>query len=265
MIIFSAADLQTLPKKIISLVPSQTELLHFLWLEEETIGITKFCIYPPEWFGSKPRIGGTKTINLERIQSLQPDLIIANKEENVKEQVELLAENFPVFVTDIYDLGSSLKMIQDIGELTGKQSEAENLKLKINIEFAYLEEAVLKFVERPLRTAYLIWKNPYMTVGGDTFINDMMKRAGFQNIYNTLNRYPEVNLESLKQQNCEVLLLSSEPFSFTQKHVEDLQQKLPGVKIMLVNGEMFSWYGSRLLDAPAYFISLIEQLFTAKE
>ena len=265
MIISSVADFRTIPKRIISLVPSQTELLHFLWLEEETIGITKFCIYPPEWFGTKTRIGGTKTINIEKINSLDADLIIANKEENVREQVELLAENFPVWVTEVSNLNTSLKMISDIGELTGKQAEADNLKLKINIEFDYLEEAVWKFVERPLRAAYLIWKDPYLTVGGDTFINDMMKSAGFQNIYDTLDRYPEVNFTSLKQQNCEVLLLSSEPFPFSKKHVADLQRQLPGVKIILVNGAMFSWYGSRLLEAPAYFISIIEKVFTAKE
>ena len=120
MILQSTSGINYIPKRIISLVPSQTELLHYLGLEQETVGITKFCVHPKEWFNTKTRVGGTKAIKKDIIQQLQPDLIIANKEENVKEQVEDLAKDHPVWVTDVNDLESALQMINDIGELTGK-------------------------------------------------------------------------------------------------------------------------------------------------
>ncbi len=248
MILKSPASLDYIPKRIISLVPSQTELLHDLGLEAETIGITKFCIHPGEWFRSKIRIGGTKALHIEKITALDPDLIIANKEENVKEQVEALAEKFPVFVTDVNDLPTALQMIDDIGSLTGKTTPALSLIEKIKTGFSNLPKPVI----RP-KTAYMIWKDPWMTIGGDTFIHNMLEAAGFENIFGNKTRYPEINIIELSTMNCELVLLSSEPYPFKQKHIDEIQALLPGTKILLVDGEMFSWYGSRLLHAPGYF------------
>ena len=112
----------------------------------------------------------------------------------------------------------------------------------------------------PLNTCYLIWRNPWMTIGGDTFIHDMLSRCGFQNIFGDHNRYPEVTIDTLRNKNCQLLLLSSEPYPFKENHIAELQQELPDTKIMLVDGEMFSWYGSRLLKAPDYFSGLLKQL-----
>ncbi len=240
------------PQKIISLVPSLTELLSYFALEKEVIGITKFCIHPSEWFRTKTRVGGTKNINLKLIKKLQPNLIIANKEENVKEQIEELAKDFNVWITDVNTLEDALLMIKDIGEITHKTNEAELLISQIEINFSQLQPTNYK-----LQTCYLIWKDPYMTIGGDTFINDMMKYCGLQNIYEDKTRYPEITLEELQIANCQLILLSSEPYPFKQKQAEELQKALPDKKIILCDGEMFSWYGNRLLLAPSYFKNLL--------
>ena len=248
MILSSTNEYSGPAKRIISLVPSQTELLHYLGLENETIGITKFCIHPTEWFRNKIRVGGTKNIDIQKITALQPDLIIANKEENAREQVEQLAAHFPVWVTDVNTLDDAYQMIENIGTLTGKTSEASILVSKIKIEFTQLPLPHL-----PLPACYLIWKDPYMTVGGDTFIHHMLEKAGFENVFASRLRYPEVSVKEIRELGCKVLLLSSEPYPFKQKHIDELQQQLPGITIKLVDGEMFSWYGSRLLYAPSYF------------
>ena len=255
MIITSAQFFKQPPQKIISLVPSQTELLHYLGLEDEVTGITKFCIHPQQWFKNKTRVGGTKNINTSLIKKLQPDLIIANKEENVKEQIEELAKEFIVWVTDVNNLEEALQMINDIGELTYRTDKAERLIVQIKNEFSQLQTINYK-----LQTAYLIWQKPYMTIGGDTFINDMLKHCGLQNIFENKNRYPEISINQLSTDTCQLILLSSEPYPFKQKHLEQLQQQLPATKIILVDGEMFSWYGSHLLKASEYFKSLLKSL-----
>jgi ABC-type Fe3+-hydroxamate transport system substrate-binding protein len=243
------------PKRIISLVPSQTELLFDLGLEAEVIGITKFCVHPEKWFRQKQRIGGTKNVSIEKIKSLNPDLIIANKEENVREQVEELAMRFPVWTSDVNTLNEAFRMIEDIGELVQKKEKAKELITQIRSKFGQL-----RLPKNIAKAAYLIWKDPYMTAGGDTFINDMLSHAGFKNACNDKRRYPLITIEELRKTDCELLFLSSEPYPFKQFHMEELQQHLPQTKICLVDGEMFSWYGSRLLHAPAYFESLHHQI-----
>jgi ABC-type Fe3+-hydroxamate transport system substrate-binding protein len=249
--------LARLPNRIISLVPSQTELLYDLGLHEEVIGITKFCIHPDEWFRTKTRIGGTKQLKMDIIQQLQPDLVIANKEENVKEQVEELARHYPVWISDVNNLEDACEMIHTIGKMTGKDNNATIIINCIKDRFALLPTPGPR-----LLTIYLIWREPYMTVGSDTFISAMMNAAGFENIYAAQTRYPSITIEELKAQKPQFLFLSSEPFPFKQKHAEELQAYLPQTKILLVDGEMFSWYGSRLLKAPAYFVKLQEEIKT---
>ena len=255
MILQQTNDLKYLPQRIISLVPSQTELLHYLGLETETIGITKFCVHPQSWFKTKERIGGTKTVNLDKIKKLKPDLIIANKEENVREQIEELAADYPVWLTDVNNLADALQMIKDIGILTGKTETATALINSISIGFKAMPKT-----EESVETAYLIWRKPYMSVGGDTFINDMLLQCGFENIFTSQKRYPAITIAQLQTVNCQLLLLSSEPYPFKQKHIDELSSQLPGTKIILADGEFFSWYGSRLLKAPAYFKQLINEI-----
>ena len=245
------------PKRIISLVPSQTELLYDLGLRDEVVGITKFCIHPDEWFRSKTRVGGTKKYDLEKIKQLEPDLIIGNKEENEKEQIEQLMKDHTVWMSDIYTLKDALNMIVQVGNLVSKPQEAVNLKLQIESQFQNFSN--LKSQISNLNVAYFIWQKPFMVAGNNTFINDMLTKCGFNNVFASSSsmRYPEVNEQQIAEANPEVILLSSEPYPFKEKHIQEFQSICPKAKIIIVDGELFSWYGSRLLHAPAYFEKLI--------
>jgi ABC-type Fe3+-hydroxamate transport system substrate-binding protein len=241
------------PQRIVSLVPSQTELLYDLGLQQEVIGVTKFCIHPQPWATSKARIGGTKNLDLNKIKNLRPDLIIANKEENKKEQVETLAKDFPVWISDVFDLKSALAMIEQVGSITSRVNESIKLSQDIRKGFEGLGQKPFL----PIRVLYLIWSEPYMGVGGDTFIHDMLRHAGFDNELKNESRYPIINVRDLVATDCELILLSSEPYPFRQKDVLLMEQlfinKVRIPKIRLVDGAIFSWYGSRLLKAPSYF------------
>jgi len=249
-------QLETPPNRIISLVPSQTELLCDLGLTDRLAGITKFCVHPREVFTSKTRVGGTKSVKTDLVRRLEPDLIIANKEENVREQVEELRRYYPVWTSDINHLEDAYDMMAAIGELTGTKPEAGKIIKTVKAGFAQLAAAPVA----PRRAAYLVWQNPFMTIGGDTFISDMLQRCGWTNVFAGRLRYPEITPEELRAAQCDLLLLSSEPFPFKEKHVKEWEQRLPGTKVLLADGEMFSWYGSRLLLAPEYFRQLQAQL-----
>ena len=246
----------TSPQRIISVVPSQTELLYDLELDEEVIAITKFCVHPLIWFETKPRIGGTKNLNLQKIKELQPDLILANKEENNKKDIEELASHFPVWVSDVNTLSSAYAMIKEVGKIVNKEEKAEELLEQIRIAFSHYKP---KNAPNKLRTVYLIWKEPYMTIGSNTFIHEMLSYGGFENIFSDKSRYPEIDATDLIGRNCQVVLLSSEPYPFQAKHVNELKALLPDTKILLADGELFSWYGSRMLQAPEYFKNLYRE------
>lgn len=239
------------PRRIVSLVPSQTELLADLGLEDEVVGITKFCVHPENWYRNKIRVGGTKQLKPGIIHQLKPDLVIANKEENVKEQIEELAKQYPVWISDISNLEDALQMIFQLSTITKKGDQGSAIIHEIKKAFLALSSQ-----KKKQKAAYLIWQKPYMAAGGDTFINDMMDRAGFENVFQQKERYPEVTLQEIIKAGTEILLLSSEPFPFQQKHADQLKDQLPGIKIILTDGELFSWYGSRLLKAPGYFKKL---------
>ncbi len=276
------------PQRIVSLVPSQTELLFDLGLEKEVVGITKFCVHPAEWLLNKTIIGGTKTVKLEVIHKLQPDLIVANREENVKDQIEELARQYPVWVSDVNTLANAMRMISEIGRITFTNEKASKIITEIEQGFTGLNSEIKRLPdptneklnagkeENPktisalptlnsrhpaeYSTCYLIWKDPFMTTGGDTFINDMLQYCGLTNAFSHLSRYPVISIDQLQTTNLQYLLLSSEPYPFSAKHMDKLQQQLPDTKIILVDGEMFSWYGSRLIKAPTYFKELMGRI-----
>lgn len=244
------------PKRIVSIVPSQTELLFDLGLDAQVVGITKFCVHPHDWFRNKERVGGTKQLNIEKIIALQPDLIIANKEENLQAQIEEeLAPLFPVWVSDIQNLDDSLQMIQQVGLLVDKEEQANSLARDIASGFSAFNAATA-----PKRVAYFIWRDPWMSIGGDTFINNMIEMIGWTNVLANEQRYPEISLEQLATYYPEVILLSSEPFPFKEKHIAEVKAVLPDVEVLLVDGEMFSWYGSRLIKAIPYLETLVASI-----
>lgn len=243
------------PKRIISLVPSQTELLYDLGLGERVVGITKFCIHPNEWFTSKSRVGGTKTIDYNKINNLSPDLIIANKEENEKEQIEHLQTLYPVYTSNINDLDDSLIMINDIATITHSLDKANVIIDTIKKEFNALDVS-----HKTVKVLYLIWRDPYMTIGSNTFINSMIQRCGFENVITEDKRYPEIDTNTINIINPDYIFLSSEPYPFKEKHFKEIKNIFPKAEPIIVDGEFFSWYGSRLMKAPAYFNSLINKI-----
>lgn len=237
--------LERVPEKIISVVPSQTELLFDLGLEAEVAGITKFCVHPGHWFRSKSRVGGTKNIMIDRVKALNPDLVIANKEENTLEDVEALRQICPVWTSDIHDFPGALEMIREVGELVNRREQAGALVTDILNGMAGIKK-------QKKRVAYLIWKNPYMVAGGDTFIHAMLEACGWENAFGHLSRYPEVSISDLEAEDIDLLLLSSEPYPFNLNDIQRLHKVLNEINVRLVDGEMFSWYGSRMQHFPDY-------------
>lgn len=237
------------PKRIISLVPSQTELLYDLGLGDRVVGITKFCVHPESWFRSKTRIGGTKQLHQDTIASLRPDLIIANKEENTKEDVALLANKYPVWVSDVRTLTDAMAMIRAVGDLVGAAEQGVGLANQVEQSIGTWPSLNNKHV------AYLIWRNPWMGVGSDTFIDAVLSQLGVSNVLARRERYPEIKLDELAAAVTEEVWLSSEPYPFAEKHRAEINAALPGVQVRLVDGELFSWYGSRMLRMAPYFKS----------
>ena len=242
------------PKRIVSLVPSISYTLHRLGLDDDVVGITRFCKFPERWKKTKSIIGGTKDLKIERIKELHPDFIIANKEENTKEQVEALQNIAPVYVSDVYDLDSNRRFLMDMGTLFDKYDTVDEIIHNID-KHQFKTEKFTSF-----KSVYLIWKEPWMSIGGDTFIDKMMQIAGFENLFSYEKRYPSFAFSKLIDLQPEVLLLSSEPFPFKEKHKEELQKFLPKTKIILVEGEPFTWFGAYAEKALLYFKSLQKSL-----
>ncbi|HMQ00133.1 MAG TPA: helical backbone metal receptor [Cyclobacteriaceae bacterium] len=238
------------PERIVSLVPSQTELLYDLGLDEKVIGITKFCVHPASWRKSKTIVGGTKRIRHDVMDELQPDLIIANKEENTKEDIELLQKKYPVWISDVISWQDALQMIKGIAEVTGKVQRAEELLKQIENAFADLPALP------SAKVLYLIWRGPWMAAAADTFIDIMLNKIGWQNVLKDYSRYPELTTEQIQSLKPDYILLSSEPYPFKEAHIKELKLICPQAQVLLVDGEMFSWYGSRLLQVPVYIKSL---------
>ena len=263
-------EVPTHPQRIISLVPSQTELLADLGLGDRVVGITKFCLHPKAWHQSKARIGGTKKVRMDKLHALNPDLIIGNKEENQREQIEALATQYPVWMSAPNTLPEVVEMIQQIGSLVQCHETAQILADRIVTSF---EDATLQshcYVGQ--KVAYFIWKAPYMVAGQDTLIDDLLQRCGLVNVFSCLKnpdlekhidpalgtkRYPAIDEALIREAAPELILLSSEPYPFKEQHLELLADLCPKATVKLVDGELFSWGGSRLQYAAEYFKSIL--------
>jgi ABC-type Fe3+-hydroxamate transport system substrate-binding protein len=246
--------------RIISLVPSLTEYLWALGLEEEVVGITKFCIHPKAWWQEKTRVGGTKKVSFETIDTLQPTLIIANKEENTKEDIELLASKYEVLLTDIHTLDDAFFYLLEIGERVNRVEAARSLVDQIKKDFQALGP-----IGKGASFLYFIWKDPYFVVGPQTYIHALLTHFGLVNCCE-IARYPDldqVRVNKAKLSNTpdfspDYIFLSSEPFPFEAKHLEEVQALFPESKIVLIDGEICSWYGSRMLKVASYFSSILQ-------
>ena len=244
----------TRPKAIVSLVPSITELLFNLGLKNKIAAITNYCIQPEKKVTQKPKIGGPKSLDIQKILALNPDLIIASKEENNKQQVEFLMNHGNVYVSDVKNFTTALSLIQDIGIITHQKENADNLIKSIKNKFSELQIPATK----RKRVTYLIWKNPYMSINNDTYIHHMLLLAGLDNVFaDKKNRYPEITIQEIQTHNPDYIFLSSEPYSFKDVHVHQFNKIFPNTMIKRVDGKIFSWYGSHLIKAPDYFKHLL--------
>jgi iron complex transport system substrate-binding protein len=243
-------------QRAVSLCPSQTETLYALGLGDRVVGRTNWCIHPAGEIENAEAVGGTKKVNLNRVRALAPDFFLCEKEENTPEMVAALEAIAPVFVTDIHSVADALRMIQDIGALFDCPAVANNLAEQIDSAFAAIPGCT-----KPISAAYFIWRAPWMVAGQDTYIQDILARLGLHNVALQLSgRYPEITLHAIAALAPEVVLLSSEPYTFTQEHALELLQHLPATKVLLVDGEAFSWYGARMLPAARYLTTLVRQL-----
>ncbi|WP_103864833.1 ABC transporter substrate-binding protein [Aquimarina sp. I32.4] len=246
--------LSRIPTRIVSLVPSQTELLVDLGLSDCIVGVTKFCVHPATIRNEKVIVGGTKNINYDTIKKLNPDIILCNKEENTKEIVACLQKEYPVHVSDIFSLPEALDMIKQYGEIFDKQTEATVLITRIKSEKVSFDTFIDNKPQK--RVAYFIWKKPWMVAGKDTFVDYILKMNGFVNVFGNKSRYPEITeKELILIKNVDLILLSSEPYPFSEKHLKELRN-MTNAEVILVDGEYFSWYGSRLVNAFSYFKTL---------
>ncbi len=251
--------LESRPKRIVSLVPSQTELLVDLGLEEYLVGITKFCVHPARLKATKTIVGGTKTLHLDKIKALAPDFIICNKEENTQEIVAQVSEIAPTYVSDIYTIEDALSFFAQIGSLLGANVAAQLLIQKIRLKQADFEHYMKD--KKTLKAAYFIWANPWMVAGNTTYIDHLLGINKLENIYATRERYPEISLKKIRLEgDPDIVLLSSEPFPFKDKHAFEIGRFTHHAKTVFVDGEMFSWYGSRLTKAFDYFMALQKRL-----
>lgn len=248
-------SLKKTPERIISIVPSQSEYIWDLGLKNELAGITKFCIHPSEMFNNVERVGGTKNLNIEKIRELQPDLIIGNKEENDRSQIELLQKEFNIWMSDIYTPNDALMMMKSIGEICNKEIQAEEIIQKSK---KALEQ--IRSIFNGEQVIYFIWRDPYMAAANHTFINSLMEHIGLKNVAEKFDRYPEISIEELRKLNPAHCLLSSEPYPFKQEHIDELKKIAPHIKITIVDGEMFSWYGSKMIQLPGYLNELKKEL-----
>lgn len=246
-------DIPESPNRIVSLVPSITELLFELDLEANINGRTRFCVHPGEKVNKVPVIGGVMGLNFHEIKKIEPDLILASKEENAKGEIMELSRDFPVWLSDVHNLTDALSMIQSIGSICDRQEKARAIIRQIEEEFRSLEH----IPENIVRVVYLIWKNPLYTINSDTFIHDMLKKAGVENVFASKQEsYPIINEKKIRDKKPDYLFLPSEPYRFNDLDVKNFGHKFPKVEIKRVDGEYFTWYGSHLIRAPSYFKQL---------
>jgi ABC-type Fe3+-hydroxamate transport system substrate-binding protein len=246
----------------VSLIPSITETLCALGLADALVGVTAYCVEPREVVRGKTRIGGEKDPDLEAIRALQPDLVVANIEENVRAHVETLRGwGLPVWVTYPRTVADGIAMIRELGEVTGTGERAAAILAELQPLHARVRAATAQ--RRPVTVFYPIWRQPWMTIGADTYIHDLLAVCGAANVFaDAPARYPTITLEEMAARRPEVILLPDEPFRFRRAHLADFAPftDVPAVRdgrIHLVDGKPFSWHGPRVGEAlrtlPALF------------
>jgi ABC-type Fe3+-hydroxamate transport system substrate-binding protein len=249
------------PRRIVSLVPSLTETLFALGAGAALAGVTDFCVHPADGVATLPRVGGTKNPDLAAILALAPDLVLANKEENRRRDVESLeAAGVPVFVTYARSVPEAVDEIRGLGRICAREARASVIAAEVEEALA----AASRGPEVPPTTAIaLVWRDPFMVVGGDTFANDLLLRCGARNPFAAAgpSRYPRVTLGALEAAQPEVILLPTEPYAFGERDRDELLAldcpASRGGRVHVVEGELLSWYGPRMPRALATIAALL--------
>lgn len=245
------------PRRIVSLVPSLTEALFALGVGSNVVGRTRYCTQPPRSVGRIPKVGGTKKADVGRILELEPDLVVAVKEENTREDVEALMQaGIPVFLGAPETVTEAVRMMRDLA----RRVEAP------------LAREVLDPVERVLgrlngaagstiRVFVPIWKDPYMSVGSDTYVHDVLRICGGENVCSGATRYPEVTLDEVEAARPEVVLLPDEPYPFSAEDLSEFYAlDVPAARedrIHLVDGKLLTWYGPRMAGSLTQLAALL--------
>lgn len=242
------------PRRIVSLVPSTTETLCALGLGQALVGVTVYCREPRPVVAGKTRVGGEKDPDLDRIRALAPDLVVANIEENRREDVAALrAAGIPVWVTYPRTVLDGIAMVRELGQVTG--TEARAAEIAGELERLYREAAEAAAARPPVAVFYPIWREPWMTINRDTYVHDLLQVCGGRNVFaDHPERYPRITLDEVAARRPEVILLPDEPFRFRRAHLRDFApyREVPAVaagRIRLVDGKPFSWHGPRIADA----------------
>ena len=251
--------------RVVSLCPSLTELVFDLGRGDTLVGRTKFCVHPADRVGAVETVGGTKNPKLDRIVALRPDLVLLNEEENRREDADALAAaGVPLQVSFPRDAPGTAAMVRDIGVALGAAAAADRIADEIEARTARVRaEAAARAVRGvpPVRWAYLIWRRPWMAAGGDTFVTALLDQAGGANVFGSAPaRYPEVTADALRAADPDVVFLSSEPFPFAERHVDELVEEtgLPHERFCFADGELLSWHGSRTVAGVDYADTLLE-------
>jgi len=244
--------------RIVCLVPSITELLCELGLAARLVGRTGFCIHPRDTVDAIPKVGGTKDVNIDKIRRLAPTHVVVNIDENEKPTVERLAEFVPhIVVTHPNAPRDNLALARLMGGIFGAEAAAERWCAAFEADYAALRAAV----PGPARTVlYCIWQDPWMSVSPDTYIASMLAELGWRvPALEDGVRYPRFNWSEALVRGLDAVLLSTEPYRFTEQHADALEKQI-GIPVLLVDGEMMSWYGSRALEGLRYLRRLREML-----
>jgi len=241
--------LPRLPQRIVSLVPSITETVIDLGASARLVGITTYCTHPQSVVASIPKVGGTKGFSFRKIDSLTPDLVIANKEENRKQQIEKLRKKYPVFVTYPRTVEDAIKMVADLGVLTATSAMASKFIATCQQLLAAIGNSALG---RPLRTGCMIWRDPWMAAGADSYASALLGRVGFTNVYNlSAGRYPETSLQTVFERNPDVIILPDEPYEFGEQDKQEVEsffsERGKSIRVLLMDGSYLTWFGTRTL------------------
>jgi ABC-type Fe3+-hydroxamate transport system substrate-binding protein len=246
-------ELERPPARVVSLVPSWTQTLFALGAGEMVVAATRFCVEPAEALAGIPRVGGTKNPNLREIVKLKPDLVIANAEENRREDIERLRElGVPVLTTYPRTVPGAVESILRLGRALDREAQAAALAREITLSVSGIEAGLGVWSKLRLRAFCPIWKKPWMTFNADTYAHDVLRMMGFNNVFASAGeRYPRTTVEEAVEHRPDIVLLPDEPYEFDHDDLEEMKAMLPvalGRRVLLISGRDLHWYGVHMVE-----------------